>query len=365
MNKPFLGVSLMPEDNFLIAALPLFQTEKIEVVEWSFDTISNPKNRPEWLQQTIAEYGENNKLIGHGVYYSLFDARWNTRQEQWLKNLKNEVSTYNYSHITEHFGYMSNSNAHKGCPLPITLNTRTLAIGIDRISRIQDTAQLPVGVENLALAFSKTDVLQQADFLQQLIAPINGFLILDLHNLYCQAHNFNIDIIDLINCYPLQSVKEIHLSGGSWQQSIYATSLDNVRRDTHDDTIPIEVFDVLPYVLQKCTNVEYVIIERLGNTFTCAADYTNYSTDYEKAKTIINHTHFTKEIKKWGNKLIPPAIALNDIELYNEQQNISTALYNATNPEELIRELHLNNWDTTTWNPEMIHTAMLLVKKWN
>ncbi|MBC7411585.1 MAG: hypothetical protein H7331_03925 [Bacteroidia bacterium] len=44
---------------------------------------------------------------------------------------------------------------------------------------------------------------------------------------------------------------------------------------------------------------------------------------------------------------------------------ISTALYNATSAEELIPNLQLNNWDTTTWNPEMINTAILLVKQWN
>jgi hypothetical protein len=50
-------------------------------------------------------------------------------------------------------------------------------------------------LENLALSFSVDDVKHQGEFLEKLVEPVNGFLILDLHNLYCQSHNFDIPLL--------------------------------------------------------------------------------------------------------------------------------------------------------------------------
>ena len=49
MNKLKLGVALMPAKEFLKANLELFQEEKIDVLEWSYDTITDVKGEPEWL----------------------------------------------------------------------------------------------------------------------------------------------------------------------------------------------------------------------------------------------------------------------------------------------------------------------------
>lgn len=51
-----------------------------------------------------------------------------------------------------------------------------------------------IGLENLALAFTASDVRDQGQFLDDLLAPFDGFLVLDLHNLYCQLVNFDQDL---------------------------------------------------------------------------------------------------------------------------------------------------------------------------
>ena len=134
MNSLSVGVALMPEIDFLKASLPLFQNEQIDVVEWSFDTIIKENSEPEWLSGLLNEFGNENKLIGHGVYYSLFDSKWSHRQELWLEKIKKEISKRKYKHISEHFGFMSSPDYHAGFPLPVALNDTTLKIGIDRKS---------------------------------------------------------------------------------------------------------------------------------------------------------------------------------------------------------------------------------------
>ncbi len=353
----------MPENNFLKACLPLFQNEQIEVIEWSFDTIINKNSEPHWLTGLLNTYAKENKLLGHGVYYSLFDAKWSKKQENWLEKLKNETLERKYNHISEHFGFMSSDDYHAGFPLPVSLNNTTLKIGIDRIMRIQDTVQLPIGIENLAFSFSKSDVEEQGVFIEKIIDSVGGFLILDLHNIYCQSHNFEIEMIDLINLYPLNDVKEIHVSGGSWQESLYSKN-KKIRRDTHDGKIPNAIFDVLPDVLSKCKNIEFVIFEKLGNSFKSDIHYIDYQKDFLKLKKIIENQVYLETNKIWSKKYFLDETPFSDLELYNEQRILSKSLAELNDCSE-IKNMKFKNWNVGSWNLEMINTAIQISEKWS
>ncbi len=366
--KPLVGISLMPETEFLNAALPLFLNNEVEVLEWSFDTFKNEKSKPEWLNQLLKEYSDNNRLIGHGVRFSLFDAKFTNRQTQWLNQLKREVEKCKYKHITEHFGFMSSNNFHEGTPLPVPLNKNTLAVGINRLQSIQQAAGLPIGIENLAFSFSIDDVKKQGEFLDKLTKPLNGFLILDLHNIFCQANNFGSEILDIVKSYPLSKVKEIHISGGSWQKSVYTKNIKKVRRDTHDEKIPKEIFNVLPIVLNLCKNVEYIIFERLGHTLNEEKEQKQFRKDFQKIKKVVNDLSYSNNKKSFSppkkKVLISP---LTDLKLFEQQQFVLKAISSTNNPYEAINNLNtplLKDWNTQNWNPSMIETAMELLKKW-
>jgi uncharacterized protein (UPF0276 family) len=358
-----LGVSMMAEADFVSAILPLLQNNSIEVMEWSFDTLYHT-HEPEWLRDLLNFYAENSRLIGHGVYYSLFDARWTERQEEWLKQLKEEVSLRKYNHITEHFGFMNTENFHQGVPLPVSLHSKTLQIGKDRLYRLQETVNIPVGIENLAFSFSIEDVKEQGTFLDQLTEDTNGFLILDLHNIYCQSCNFEAGMQEIIDLYPLDKVKEIHLSGGSWQESVYGKK--QVRRDTHDDIIPEEILSVFPSVMAQCPNLEYIIIERLGHTLKTEEERNNFLEDFNKVRTIIETSDLKlKEKSNWCKKEMKlPEKPLEDLLLYEEQSKLTRLLYD--NAEvEAVKDQDFHYFKTENWDSEMILTAQNIIKKWN
>jgi len=361
MKKPQLGISLMTEPAFLEASFPLFAEGEIEILEWSFDTIQSIENEPIWLNDLLATYSNENKLIGHGVYYSLFDAHWGERQEIWINKIKKEVEKYKYNHISEHFGFMSSENYHKGVPLPIPLSDDTLNIGIDRLKRLQDAVNLPVGIENLAFSFSKKDVLEQGIFIEKMLDSVNGFLVLDLHNIYCQSHNFQIDMMQLIDFYPLDKVKEIHISGGSWQDSIYKEK--QIRRDTHDGNVPAEIFSVLPTVLSKCVHTDFVIFERLGNTFYNSDDITEYQKDYRKIKKIMQQVAYQNNKKTWRKDYKMEKKPLINFQLQKEQQKLSN--YLLTEDYDKIKNTKFKYWDVNSWDIEMVNTAIQISKKWN
>lgn len=372
--KPWVGIALMHEAEFIAAALPLFEAGEVDVLEWSYDTISHQRYEPAWLPLLLQDYSAKGRLLAHGVRYSLLSGDFSQRQKTWLRKTEEELKRYPYRHITEHFGFMSSGHFHKGAPLPVPLNAGTLAIGHDRLKRLQQASGIPVGVENLAFAFSTDQVKEQGEFLQRLVEPLQGFLILDLHNIWCQAVNFNIAAEDLIDTYPLHLVKEIHVSGGSW--STVSSTKKPIRRDTHDDTLPEEVLRLLVYALPKCPATEAVIFERLGDSLMAGENRLQFIQDFRALRQSVNALYGDQP----GPEEIPapfipqppqPQPPHVNLTLNKEQSALISLLTNSSSFPEAMKAIRQETllvqggWQTDSWTPEMIETAMQLLKKWN
>jgi uncharacterized protein (UPF0276 family) len=283
-GRPPVGLSLMLEPDFLRAAYPLFAAGAVEVLEWSFDCGWPPAVMPDWAADLLRTYSDAGNLLGHGVSYSPLSAGIETFQESWRQSLKTELGQRRYRHISEHFGFSSTRNFHQSAPLPVPLTDAYLQLGQDRLQQLTAVASVPIGLENLAFAFSLRDVEDQGRFLDALLEPINGFLLLDLHNIYCQVINFDISFEALLALYPLERVREVHVAGGSWSG---APGTDPVRRDTHDGALPEALFTWLPRVLERCPKVEAVILERMGGTLT-EADDAGFRADYQRLREVVH-----------------------------------------------------------------------------
>ena len=279
---------MMLTSEFQHAAEPLFNDGRVDVVEWSFDMGWGRILSP-WLRAILTNYSDRGMLLGHGVSYSALDAGETDRQRIWLSRLAQEVAQFKYAHISEHFGFMGGGNFHFAAPLPVPRTPTSVAIGRQRLRELADVARVPVGLENLAFAFNIHDVQQQGPFLEELLQPVDGFLLLDLHNLYCQSCNFDVELLTLLEAYPIHRVRELHVSGGSWSEHPPGSG-QRVRRDTHDDLVPEEVFAALPEVLRRCPNVQAVILERMDGTIdiTNAAAVGGFRDDFRRLRSIVS-----------------------------------------------------------------------------
>lgn len=286
MHKPKLGLSLMPTDDFRQASDELFKGNRIEAIEWSFDITWNGLNLEQWCQDIIDKFSDSGALTGHGVHLSPLSGRFSKRQEKWLSRAREEFERRSYIHATEHFGFSQAGPIGQGAPLAVPMNSESLHKGKEMMKRYADAVQCPVGLENLALAFTMEDVERQGDFIDQLISEVDGFLLLDLHNIYCQLENFCVSEIELLNSYPLSKVRELHLSGGSWSPSISGKRI-MVRRDSHDEGVPQEVFNLATLALKICPNVDYVFVERLGNTMLDMESQIEFREDFETLEEIL------------------------------------------------------------------------------
>ncbi|OIN58769.1 hypothetical protein BLX24_13835 [Arsenicibacter rosenii] len=359
--------------HILQAGLPLFASEQVAALEWSFDSLYAQTELPDWFDELLLTYGQANRLVGHGVFFSIFAGRWRPEQQTWLNQLADRANRYRFDHVTEHFGFMTGASFHAGAPMSVPLNTTTLRIGQDRLHRIQQAAGCAVGLENLALAYSLDDVKRQGDFLHQLLAPVDGLLIMDLHNLYCQSHNFGVDWRELLALYPLDRIREIHLSGGSWEDSISEPGRI-IRRDTHDEAVPGLLFDWLPVAIDQCPNLKYVVLEQLGRGLVTDAARLQYQADFTRIANSVA-AHPKASVQGPAPAFRPetpvelPAQPLEDETLAWQQQHLTTILETAGSAHEARQQLAASplahsDWGTERWQPAMLETALRIAQKW-
>ncbi len=360
------------DKDLLRACFPLFVEEKIEAIEWSFDTLYNVPNIPAWFVDLLREFGQADRLIGHGVYFSLFSGKWSEEQTKWLERLERMSAEFRFDHVTEHFGFMTGEDFHKGAPISIPFTPSTLAIGQDRLKRIYNACQCPVGLENLALSYSLEEVKKHGEFLEKLVEPVNGFIILDLHNLYCQIQNFDIPFDEIIQLYPLGRVREIHISGGSWEDSLIFPN-KKIRRDTHDEAVPEDVFSLLEKAIPICPNLKYVVLEQLGTALSTEESRLFFQRDFEKMQGIINRKNNDLE-RSQISAFMPQssfdlAQPIEDMRLHSQQMQLSEILENAGTLEhahELLAVSGLANseWQIEQWAPHMLETVLSIAQKW-
>lgn len=335
---PWVGLSLMPEESFRLAAAPLFTAGLIDVVEWSFD-VGWASPMPRWLLGLLAAYEEAGRLLGHGVHFSPLSAHFDERQERWLDAFEREVRTRSYFHVSEHYGFMTAPPFKRGAPLPVPRCSAALRVGRARLAQLRERLSCPVGLENLALAWSRDEALAHGAFLDLLLEDARDFLVLDVHNLYCQTVNFEIRADHLLASLPLSRVREIHISGGSFQRAWPHPSSPRVRCDTHDESVPEPVFELLSEALSLCTNVRAIIFERLGNTLRTPDDCAAFQRDFTRIRTLVQQRSATPsrtdEFPPRASESSLPHAGATEQELANYQAALLTLLLHAHDEDEV------------------------------
>ena len=278
-----LGLSLMVEEGFARAVLPLLEDGAFDALEYSFE-IGWARPLPSWAEALLDHFAGADRLWGHGVTMSPLTDDSAGHHDRWLSRVEQECARRSFRGVSEHYGFMREAGLDGGAPLPPPPGAATVERGIRSLRRLAASTGAPVGLENLALALSPRDVWEQGPMLAAMLEAVDGYLVLDLHNLHCQVENFDVDPQAVLDTYPLDRVRCIHVSGGSWSDPVADGRARRFRRDTHDDAIPTPVVDLLPTALRRCPQVQTVIVERLGPTIRTDADALALHRDVESIR---------------------------------------------------------------------------------
>lgn len=358
-HVPWVGVSVMVEEAFRTVAAPCFADGLVDVVEWTVDLgFGDPL--PNWCEALLRHYADGGRLVAHGVGLSLL-SNASPPNQAFLERTAQALTRFPALHYSDHYGFSAGGPLRDNAPLSVPYSVGAVENACAHLNALRDRLAIPVGVENLAFAFSKRDALAQWSTLRDVLSATQSFLLLDLHNLYCQLQNFDFSVDELLAQIPLDRVVQIHLSGGSESIPAVGDQRSPVRRDTHDSTVPRACFDLLELVRPRCPKLKIVIVERLGSSLTSdPMEAIRFRTDLERIRSIVRTPIQTQGTQSSTPALIPKD-AMSSDELAKWQDDVLARLHGPDSVLELCADA---SFARVFAEPRMVEIARHLTRKW-
>ena len=97
--------------------------------------------------------------------------------------------------------------------------------------------------------------MSEPEFIAALLERTDAMLLLDVSNLYANAHNHGFDVIDALGELPLERIAYVHVGGGTHRDGRYY--------DTHTDAVVPEVLGVVEELCAR-TDPPGLLLERDG-----------------------------------------------------------------------------------------------------
>lgn len=160
--------------------------------------------------------------------------------------------------LSEHLAFVAIAEGHgasaAGLALTAPFDDDVLDLAVERARYVIERTQAPFLLENSPyyVTFDDSD-MDEAEFLNRFCADSGGGLLLDLHNLYCNAVNYGFSGHRFLDALDLAAVVEVHIAGGSELAGIYA--------DSHSGAPPEPVWDLLDDVVGRAPNLRGITFE--------------------------------------------------------------------------------------------------------
>lgn len=194
----------------------------------------------------LSEIRKNHQISLHAVGLSLGSDQ--PVSEEHLKNFKELIDIYDPFLISDHASWSASGNAHLNDLLPLPYNQESLNTLCRNIERTQDYFGRTILVENPSTYISFVeDEMPEYVFMNTLAKKTGCGILLDINNIFVQAHNHGFDAYEYIDNIDASSVGEVHLAGHIEQEFEGSTILV----DTHSKPVKSDVWDLYKHALKK------------------------------------------------------------------------------------------------------------------
>ena len=185
----------------------------------------------------LARAREIYPLSLHAVGLSLGSDR--PVSEGHLLQIKELVDLFEPFQVSDHVSWSASGNAHLNDLLPLPYTEETLARFCDNVDRTQTYLKRSILVENPSSYIAyRHGTMTEHEFLNEIARRTGCGLLLDVNNIYVQAHNHGFDARAYVAGINPAAVGEIHLAGHV-EESFGAQTL---LIDTHSRYIRPEVW---------------------------------------------------------------------------------------------------------------------------
>jgi len=150
--------------------------------------------------------------------------------------------------VSDHVSWSASGNAHLGDLLPLPYTEVALKNIVAHIKETQDYLGRQMLVENPSsyVAFTNS-TMSEAEFMARIADEAECKILLDLNNIYVQAHNHGDDADDYLNVLDADTIGEYHLAGHIKE----TFEGDDILIDTHSMPVVDDVWKLYVKALQR------------------------------------------------------------------------------------------------------------------
>lgn len=182
--------------------------------------------RPETVLENI---GQHYPISLHGIGMGLGNSKPLDRIH--LERLKALVDAIDPLLVSEHICWNAHQRRYFSDLLPLPYRSDVAVYLAERIDEVQQCLGRQILVENIStyIEFNGSELSEQ-DFVLEVVHRAECKLLLDVNNVYVNAHNHQFDALGYLNEIPGDMVGEIHVAG-------------HTRRRIHDSEILLDTHD--------------------------------------------------------------------------------------------------------------------------
>jgi uncharacterized protein (UPF0276 family) len=239
-----------------LAAGILSNLDSIDIVEVIADDFFGAPRRERRALRTLAA---QTPVSLHGISLGLASsvAAEPKRLDQ-MARLCADVEPVSWS---EHLAFVRGGGIEIGHLAAPPRTEATIDGALANLARATTIVGVAPQVENVATLIDPPGSdRDEATWVSNIVTGSQCNLLLDLHNLYANALNFDFDPIAFIASLPAERIGAIHLAGGKWIGEQGARRL----LDDHLHDVPDSVYDLLAEVGARTHRPLTVILERDG-----------------------------------------------------------------------------------------------------
>ena len=168
--------------------------------------------------------------------------------------LRQAISTFSSPWASEHLSFNSTHEFRTGFFLPPRQTSEGVEVAVTSIRDLQAALSVPIAVETgVNYLRPRGDEMQDGAFVAAVVSEADCGLLLDFHNVFCNAVNGRQPLEQFLAQIPLERVWEIHLAGGF--------ELEGFWLDAHSGAIPDALFEIVRSVLPALPNLKAIVFE--------------------------------------------------------------------------------------------------------
>src|SRR5215813_745675 len=178
----------------------------------------------------------------------------------YLDKIASVVERLKAPAYSEHLAFTRAPGRDLANLLPLPKTEEVAEAIIAKVRLIQSRIPVPFLLENISYLFEWPESrMTDVEFLNLICRETDAGLLLDVENLFLNAHNHRFDPHAFLNDLPAGLVKDVHVAGGVTVQK------DSLARpflaDSHSHPVPDGALDLLDHVLTRHTP-ETAVLER-------------------------------------------------------------------------------------------------------